>query len=346
MIHNASQPTLILSRCNSFGLLLGQCLHRLPRGPTPVRIVDIGDELFGYLVDDLQRPPQQFSFVTAETIENQDSGETIGYRVLLFLVDSSIDHRPEIAGHIHRFTASPELGQRGVVRLLPKRVRSHAATMEAAPVIERGDGDTGDATGAEPTNSLPLQLLDLSRQCFGTNLRFLAWWSEPMRRQFLHGKSGHKIAPFHFLQSGKRPESDFNVLGDRGPDANGLWHKKGHHHGLNVATNSGGGNKKTHSGPIVVASGPHFGHSRAMAKRKSTSSHADPHESKRHKFYGPEWVADGIDKLAKRNKDEGKRGDNRSKLIVQWAEKAIRENAQALRALGVQIPDRLFKKTT
>lgn len=141
----ATKPALILSRCNSFGLLLGQRLHQLPRGPTPVRIVDIGDELFGYLVDDLQRPPQQFSFVTAETIENQESGETIGYRVLLFLVDSDLDHRPEIAGHIRRFTSSDELGQRGQVRLLPRAVRNHATTMEAAPTEE-----LEDASGAKP----------------------------------------------------------------------------------------------------------------------------------------------------------------------------------------------------
>jgi hypothetical protein len=168
MKHTAIQPALILSRCNSFGLLLGQRLHELPRGPTPVRIVDIGDELFGYLVDDLQRPPQQFSFVTAETIENQESGETIGYRVLLFLVDSAIDHRPEIAGHIHRFTASPELGQRGLVRLLPKRVRGHhRATTEAAPVIPAEDAETKESRLDTPRalifknseNLLPLSVL-------------------------------------------------------------------------------------------------------------------------------------------------------------------------------------------
>lgn len=81
-----------------------------------------------------------------------------------------------------------------------------------------------------------------------------------------------------------------------------------------------------------------------MAKRKSASSPADPHEKNRRKFYGPEWVVAGIDKLAALNKEKGKRDDNRSKLIVKWAEKAIRENADELRAAGVQIPDRLFKK--
>lgn len=325
----ALQPALILSRCNSFGLLLGHQLQPTPSGPLPVRIVDIGDELFGYLVDDLQRPPQQFSFVTAETIENQDSGETIGYRVLLFLVDSDLDHRPEIAGHIRRFTSSDELGQRGQVRLLPRRAQCHMTTLEAAPTEE-----PVDASGVEPDS-----------ESFRGQL--------PGLHQLLTDQALDKLGQFHpTLLSDLFPAFSRNV-GNSQLNAflsarNLLGHKetRNHIHRGNTRVKSGVSQQKVHCPGIILAlpgcSPVYLGTD--MPAQSTNQGNGQQPKAPRKPQHGTELTINP--ELAALGKEHFE--TTRYKSLTGFVNKALlremRKRAAEMRAKGLKVPEWLFIK--
>lgn len=118
MKKNASLPALVLTPRLNFGLIFG---HQIEQKlcSVDVRIVEITDDLFEFLLDDLLREPRRFiGHLALAAVGNCARVTKFTQRSVLLLVDGSLDQKPEIAGHIRRFTSSDELGQLGKVQLL------------------------------------------------------------------------------------------------------------------------------------------------------------------------------------------------------------------------------------
>jgi hypothetical protein len=198
---------------------------------------------------------------------------------------------------------------------------------------------------------LLLSLGDFGLQFFSGDLNLFLRRLDAVLLKFLGSHIEDEVTELDPLEIRQGLESDGIIFRNAGPDTDFLRHSLAHKRYELWPQLPEVARQKTHSGRKLVAFGPHKGHIGAMTRpvrnKKQTSGEAkkpDAYKAKRHKFYGEDWIAAGLDELGKINDDAGKPGTNRSELIRIWARSLLRKNAAALRAKGVNLPEDIFHK--
>jgi hypothetical protein len=98
------------------------------------------------------------------------------------------------------------------------------------------------------------------------------------------------------------------------------------------ATNPEENEQKLTRAQNKVAEGPQKGHKSPMPKADKPRTSADPHQSKRHKFYGDAALVDALDQLCESE------GRSRSEIVMRLVKAYLRTKAKKMREAGIKMP--------